>query len=147
MGKGGLVPAGELLVLAQFAGQTVAAAAVTDAWESARGKFARLLGRGDARRTDAAAGWLAEARDLLTAPGGDTEAARAGMAQRWAGRFADLLDEDPGAAVGLRALADEVAARIPAAVVSAAGHSAAAGRDMTITASGGAWRPGCCTGT
>ena len=51
--------AGEVLVaLAQFAGQTVAAAAVTDVWESVRGRFARLLGRGDARKTQVAERWL-----------------------------------------------------------------------------------------
>ena len=31
-----------LLALAQWAGQTVATAAVTDVWESVRGRFARL---------------------------------------------------------------------------------------------------------
>jgi len=39
-----------LTALAQFAGQTVAAAALTDVWEAVRGRFARLLGRGDARK-------------------------------------------------------------------------------------------------
>ena len=59
------------------------------------------------------------------------------QAERWAGRFADLLDEDPGIEAGLRALVEEVVAQLPAAAVSAVDHSAAAGRDMTITASGG----------
>ena len=49
-----------LMALAQFAGQTVAAAAITDVWESVRGRFAKLLGRGDARRTQAADQWLAQ---------------------------------------------------------------------------------------
>ena len=35
------VPGEVLIALAQFAGQTVASAAVTDLWESARGRFAR----------------------------------------------------------------------------------------------------------
>jgi hypothetical protein len=35
------VPGDVLIALAQFAGQTVASAAVTDLWESARGRFAR----------------------------------------------------------------------------------------------------------
>ena len=49
---------GEVLTaLAQFAGQAVAAAAITDMWESVRGRFARLLGHGDARRTEVAEGW------------------------------------------------------------------------------------------
>jgi hypothetical protein len=41
---GEVVPGEVLMTLAQFAGQTVAAAAVTDVWEAARGRVARLLG-------------------------------------------------------------------------------------------------------
>ena len=37
------------MALAALAGNTVVAAAVTDAWEAARRGFARLLGRGDPR--------------------------------------------------------------------------------------------------
>lgn len=127
------------LALAQFAGQTVAAAAVTDVWEAVRGRFARLLGRGDARRTQVAGEWLARTREQLAAgvPGAGLERARESQAQRWAGRFADLLDEDPGLEAELRALAEDVAAGLPAGAVSAAGHSVAAGRDVTITAAGG----------
>jgi len=54
------MPGDVLMALAQFAGQTVAAAAVTDLWESVRGRFARLVGRGDARKTEAAERWLAQ---------------------------------------------------------------------------------------
>ena len=128
-----------LVALAQFASQTVAAAAITDVWESARGRFARLLGRGDARRTDVAEGWLAQTREQLAAAGSGAalEQARTVAAERWAGRFADLLDEDPALESRLRALVDEVAAQLPAATASAANHSVAAGRDVQITASGG----------
>jgi hypothetical protein len=90
------------MALAQWAGQTVAAAAVTDVWESARRRFARLLDRGDARKTEVAERWLAETHEQLTAvEGADLEQARAAQAQRWEGRFADLLDEDPGAEADL----------------------------------------------
>ena len=42
------MPLAEALVaLAALAGNTVVTAAVTDAWESTRKGFARLLGRGD----------------------------------------------------------------------------------------------------
>ena len=128
-----------LLTLAQFAGQTVTAAAITDLWESVRGRIARLLGHGDARKTEAAERWLAQAREQLTAaqPGTDLEQAREAVAERWAGRFSDLLDEDPSLEAELRALVEEVAAQLPAGAVSAAGHSVAAGRDVVITASGG----------
>ncbi len=132
--------AGEVLVaLAQWAGQTVAAAAMTDAWESARRKFARLFGRGDAHRTQVAERWLDQTHEQLTgAPDGDLESARAAQAQRWESRFADLLDEDPGAEADLRALVQEIAAQLPSATVAAAGHAVAAGRDVIITASEGA---------
>ncbi len=135
MQKGGGGVSGEVLIaLAQFAGQAVAAAAVTDVWEAVRGRFARLLGRGDALRTQVAERWLAQTQQQLAAvaAGSDLEGARKAAAERWAGRFADLLDEDPGVAAELRALVEEVAARLPAA-----DHSVAAGRDVNITASGG----------
>jgi hypothetical protein len=104
---------GEVLVaLAQWAGQTVAAAAVTDVWESARHKIARLLGRGDANKTEVAERWLAQTHEQLTAAAGaELEPARATQAQRWAGRFADLLDENPGIETDLRALVQEIAAQ------------------------------------
>jgi hypothetical protein len=132
------MPGEVLMALAQFAGQTVAAAAITDVWESVRGQFANLLGRGDARRTKVAEGWLAQTREQLAAAGpGGLEQAREAAAERWAGRFADLLDEDPAVDVELRALVGEVIARLPAGAVSADGYSVAAGRDVRISASGG----------
>ena len=132
------MPGDALIALAQFAGQTVAGAAITDVWEAARGRFARLLGRGDTQKTKVAEQWLGQTHDQLTAgTGSGLEEAQQAQAERWAGRFADLLDEDPGLEAELRALAEEVAARLPAAVVSAADHSLAAGRDVTITADGG----------
>jgi hypothetical protein len=127
-----------LIALAQFAGQTVAAAALTDMWESARHDFARLLGRGDPRKTEVAERWLAETREQLTgAAGVDLESMSASQARRWEGRFADLLDEDPDLETDLRALMEEIIAQLPAGAVSAANHSVAAGRDMTISASHG----------
>jgi len=130
---------GEVLVaLAQWAGQTVAAAAVSDVWESARGKFARLLGRGDGRKTEVAQRWLAETHERLTVvEGADLDRARAALAQRWEGRFADLLDADPAAEADLRALVQEIRAALPARVVSAADHGVAAGRDVNISADRG----------
>lgn len=128
-----------LVTLAQFAGQTVAAAALTDVWEAVRGRFARLLGRGDARKAEVAERWLAQSQEQLVAaaPGADLEQVRGVQAERWAGRFADLLDEDPGLEAELRALVEEVAAQLPVSTASAADHSVAAGRDANIMASGG----------
>src|SRR6478735_1684942 len=110
-----------LIALAQFAGQTVAAAAVTDVWEGARHKVARLLGRGDPRKTEVAECWLTEThQQLIAANGAGVEPVRAAAAQRWEGRFADLLDEDPDVEADLRALVEEIAAQLPAGVVSVA---------------------------
>ena len=114
MGHGGVggVSGDVLLALAQFGRQTVAAAAVTDVWESARGRFAKLLGRGDAQRAKAAERWLMQTHEQLTAVGSGTalDQAREAAAERWTGRFADLLDEDPSLETELRALVDEAAA-------------------------------------
>lgn len=132
------MPGDVLVALAQWAGQTVAAAAVTDVWEAVRRRFARLLGRGDARKAEVAERWLAQTREQLTAASGDgLEQVRVAHAERWAGRFADLLDEDPSLEAELRALVEDVAAELPSGAVSAAGHSVAAGRDVKITASRG----------
>lgn len=132
--------AGEMLMaLAQFAGQTVAAAAITDMWESARGRIARLLGRGDAHKTEVAERRLIQTRQELeaAAPGTALEQAQKAEAERWAVRFGDLLDDDPGLETELRALVDEIAAQLPAGTVSATDHSVAAGGDVNTTASGG----------
>lgn len=125
--------------LAQWAGQTVAAAAITDAWESVRGRFARLLGRGDAHRIQVAEQWLAQTRQQLfeTARGSGLERTQEVQAERWASRFADLLDEYSGVEDELRALVENVAGLLPVTAVSANSHSVAAGRDVTLTASGG----------
>jgi len=141
------MPGEVLLALAQFAGQTVAAAAITDVWEAVRSRFARLLGRGDARKTAVAEQWLAQTRQQLTAAGSGVEQVREAQADRWAGRFADLLDEDPGAEAELRALVEEVAGQLPAVSASAADHSVAAGRDVSISASGAGIAAGQSTGT
>ena len=132
------MPGEVLIALAQWAGQTVAAAAVTDVWEAARHKFARLFGRGDSRKTEVAERWLAETHEQLTAASGaELEPVRASQAQRWQGRFADLLDEDPGIEAELRALVEEIQAELPAGVVSAADHSVAAGGNVNISATSG----------
>jgi hypothetical protein len=127
-----------LMALAQFAGQTVVAAAITDGWESARKRFARLLGRDDAKKTQLAERWLSQTREQLIVTGEDgLESARRVHADRWADRFADLLYEDPSIEGRLRALAEEVATELPTAAASAGDHSVAAGRNVDITASSG----------
>jgi hypothetical protein len=136
-GRGG-VPGDVLMALAQFAGQTVAGAAMTDMWEAVRDRFARLLSRGNTRKTQVAEQWLEQThQQLATAAGSELKQAQEAQAKRWADRFADLLDETPGIEAELRALVEDVAARLPVGAVSVADHSVAAGQDVNITASGG----------
>ncbi len=124
-----------LMALATLAGQTVVTAATTDAWETASRGFARLLGRGDQKKEQLAQRRLEETRQQLA--GTDSEQVRVAQAAQWKTRLADLLEEDPGAEAGLRALVQQIQAALPAGVVSAADHAVAAGRDVSITASGG----------
>ncbi|HYZ54497.1 MAG TPA: hypothetical protein VE733_13490 [Streptosporangiaceae bacterium] len=128
----------DLMALAALAGNTVVAAAVTDAWEAARGKFVRLLGRGNPDRAKLAEQRLAETHDQLTAASStDLEQARAVLAERWAGRIADLLEEDPGIRADLRTVVQEIQAVLPGGMVSAADHAVAAGHDVNVSATGG----------
>lgn len=137
-----------LMALAALAGNTVVAAATTDAWEAARRGFARLLGRGDPDRTQMAEQRLAETSEQLTGSVGmDLEPARATLAERWAGRLADLLEEHPDAEAELRALVDEIQAALPAPMMSAADHAVAAGRDVNIGAASGGVAAGVIHGT
>ncbi|TDU87590.1 hypothetical protein EV138_1114 [Kribbella voronezhensis] len=118
-----------LLALAALAGNTVVTAAVTDAWGAAKSGFARLLGRGDPEKVEAAERRLDETREQLAgATGADLERARAALEARWTTRLADLLEDDPGVEGDMRALVEQIQAQ-----VSAADHSLAAGRDMNIT--------------
>ncbi len=124
--------------LAALAGNTVVTAAVTDAWESARQGFERLLGRGDLARTKLAEERLAETHDQLTrAVGADLERTRAALEAQWVTRMANLLEEDPSVEADLRTLVQQIRAQLPAGTVLAADHAVAAGRDLNITASGG----------
>ena len=127
-----------LIALAALAGNTVVTAAVTDAWESARKGFARLLGRGDPAKAKLAEERLAETHDqLAVASGADLEGTQAALEAQWVTRMKDLLEEDPGVEADLRALVQEVRAQLPAGAVSAADHAVAAGRDVSISADRG----------
>ena len=127
-----------LMALAALAGNTVVTAATTDAWEAARRGFARLLGRGDPKQQQLAERRLAETREQLTgAQGQDQGQARAALAERWAGRLADLLEEHPEAEADLRALVQQIQEALASGLVSAADHAVAAGRDVNISAVSG----------
>jgi hypothetical protein len=127
-----------LMALAALAGNTVVTAAVTDAWETARKGFARLLSHGDPDKKKLAEQRLAETHaQLAGAQGADLERVRAALEAQWVMRLADLLEEAPGVEADLRALVEEIQTQLPAGMTSAADHSLAAGGDVNITASGG----------
>ena len=127
-----------LMSLAELAGLTVVAAAVTDSWEAARRGFTRVLSRGDSSKEKLAEQRLGETREqLIGAQGADLERVRASLAERWAGRLADLLEEHPDAEADLRAVVQQIQATMPAGTAFAADHSVAAGGNVSITASGG----------
>ena len=92
--------------LAALAGNTIVAAAVTDAFDGVRLKVARIFGRDKPdpriqRRLD-------ETRQQLAAAApGDLESERAAQLRQWQTRLADLLADHPEAAADLRALIAE----------------------------------------
>jgi hypothetical protein len=113
---------GGMLALAAVAGQTVVAAAVTDAWDSAKRGFARLLGRGDPDRTGLAEQRLQQAREqLMAVPVADLELAQAQLAPMWQTRLFNLLEENPELMPDLRVLVDQVQAQMPAGSGSGGG--------------------------
>jgi hypothetical protein len=122
----------DVAALAALAGNALVTAAVTDAWEDTRHKVARLFGRGKPdpqieRRFDAT-------REQLTrTPAAELELTRARQARDWQAWFSDLLADHPDAVTEVDALVAQISANAPAA----SGHSAAAGRDVNVTASGG----------
>jgi hypothetical protein len=127
-----------LLSLASLAGRTVVAAAVTDAWGTAKRGFARLLGRGDPRQTELAEQRLEQAREQLTGvPAAELEQVQNQLEAAWQARLQDVLEEHPEISADQKALVKQVQAQLSAEAVSAAGHGIAAGRDVTITAAGG----------
>jgi hypothetical protein len=127
-----------LIALAALAGNTVVAAATTEAWEAARRKFARLLGRGDPKKEQLAERRLEETRQQLEGISGqELQKAQADLARAWQVRLTDLLEEDPGIEAELRAVVEEIRAQLPAGTVAAADHAVAAGRDVNIKATSG----------
>ena len=91
------------------------AAAASDAWDTARRGFAQLLGHGDTKKQTC----LAEQRldethkELTKATRTNAEQTRMALAERWAGRLADLLEEQPSIEADLRVLVREVQAALP----------------------------------
>ena len=122
-----------LLTLAAQAGWTVVTAADTDAWDTARRGFGQLLGQGDPEQTKLAERRLDETRDQLAgAAGTQREEVRTTLAERWAGRLTDLMEEYGVAEADLRALVKEIHAALPTRMVSAFDHAVSAEKDIKI---------------
>jgi hypothetical protein len=127
-----------LIALAALAGNTVVAAATTDAWEAGRRKFAQLLGRGDPDRAKLAEDRLDQTRQQLEGVTGQAlERTQAELGRAWQVRLQDLLEEDPSIEVDLRALVEEMQDALPTGVVSATDHAVAAGGNVNISADRG----------
>jgi len=123
----------DIAALMALASNTLVAAAVTDAWEDVRHKFARLFGRGEADpkiEQKLSETW----RQLYAArPTGELERVQADLARDWVVRLKDLLADHPDAEAELAALVGE----IKPAVAAAADHSVTAGRDLKVKADRG----------
>lgn len=118
---------GEALVaLASTGGSALVTAMVTDGWEGVRARFARLLGRGDAKETKTATAGLEQSRAVLARLSGpDLDRARAEQEIVWRTRLGDLLERDPGAEKELRALVAEVQAQVVGSAGRVEQHAAA----------------------
>ncbi len=126
-----------MLTLAALAGQMVVDAAASDEWETAEHECAQLLGRGDTMQTQVAERWLKETHEQLAGDAGtDMEMIRTALAGRWAGRWADLLEEDPDAEAELRALVQQIQAVLPAGKLSASDHAVSVNDDVSSYAAG-----------
>lgn len=129
---------GELLSLTSAAATAIVTAAAGDGWEKVKQAFAHLLGRGDPPRAEVAARRLEDTQAELAAVAvPDLENARGRLTAAWQTRLSDLLEEVPELAVDLQVLMNQIHDDPPAGPVSANGAGMAAGRDITITASGG----------
>jgi hypothetical protein len=102
----------DLDAVAALAGNTIVAAAVTDAFEGVCRTVARVFGRdrvdpGIERRLDATR------QQLIATSREEADAARVVQARQWATRFADLLADHPEAEADVRALVAELQAVLP----------------------------------
>ncbi|WP_432106059.1 hypothetical protein [Streptomyces sp. bgisy091] len=113
-----------LVAVAAAGGGAIVQAAGTDAWNGIRGGFARIFGRGEARREQAELERLDQTRAVLEAAQGGDEAQQVEIAQvaRWQTRLETLLEELPAAeqqqvVAELQALVAQAEAAKPAGTV------------------------------
>lgn len=101
-----------LAALASTGGTALVTAMVTDSWESIKGRVARLLGRGDAKQTEAAQDRLELSRAALDGlADAELDRVRAEQEIVWRTRLADLLEAHPQAADELRTLIGAIQAQ------------------------------------
>lgn len=97
----------DVTALAALAGNTVVAAAVTDAFEGVRAQVARLFGRG--KPDPSIEQRLEMTRAVVSsAAGADGESVRAALRAQWRAWFTELLDACPGTAAELASLIAEL---------------------------------------
>jgi hypothetical protein len=102
-----------LAALAATGGSALVAAMATDAWNSIRAGFARLLGSGEPTRVAALEDRLEAARaELERMEGADLLRARADQESLWRGELADLLTGQPHVAESLTELLNRVRASL-----------------------------------
>lgn len=115
-----------LAALASTGASALVSAMVADGWEGVKARFARLLGRGDTKRTEAAAGQLEHSRAVVGGLSGpDLKKAREEQEIVWRTRLGDLLEQDPSAEQKLRALIEEVRAQVVSSVGRVEQHAVA----------------------
>ncbi len=123
----------DIVTLTALAGNSLVQAMVTDGWEGARHKIARLFGQGRPdpkieRRLDTTRA------ELLKATPSELELVQSNHAAQWQTRFSDLLADHPETVDELRAVLDEIRGGLS---VAAADQSVAAGRDIRLSADHG----------
>ena len=112
--------------LASTGGSALVTAMVTDGWEGVKSRFARLLGRGDAKKTEATAASLEQSRVVLAGLSGSAlEQARGEQEIVWRTRLGDLLEQEPAAEQELRTLVAEVQAQVIGSAGRVEQHAAA----------------------
>jgi hypothetical protein len=103
-------------------------AIATDAWQTARSGFAKLLGRGDRQKQELADRRLDEAAAQVAQAGHDNQdRVRGELLAAWQVRLQDLLEEHPDAMDELRILTAQVQAQLPAAQQAWVQHNLASG--------------------
>ena len=105
---------------------------------AAQRRFARFLGRGDAKQTRLAEQRLEETREkLIGAAGTDVGLIRTALRVGWAGRLVDFLEENPDSEADLQTLVQEIRAVLPAETGSASNHAVSANGAVSTDAAQG----------